>query len=344
MRAAIGENARFCGWISGTNLMYNPEDKTSMTTHRSRPIIVVGSSNTDMVIKTRRLPGPGETVLGGRFTMAPGGKGANQAVAAARAGGRVHLVARVGSDLFGESALQGFRRDGLHIDHVQTDDQAHSGIALIIVNEDGENSIAVASGANARLSPDDIRAARETIGRAGILLVQLEIPMETVEEAVKIAAEAGVKVIMNPAPARPLDPPVLQRIDYMTPNENEIENITGIKVENEKDAATAARILLHHGVKTVLITLGQRGVYVAGQGFRKLIPGFKVEAVDSTAAGDVFCGALAVAIAEEKSLLDAVRFANAAAAISVMRLGAQPSAPGREEIEAFLVAHRDGKS
>jgi len=312
--------------------------------HRGLPIVVVGSSNTDMVIKTARLPGPGETVVGGRFTQAPGGKGANQAVAAARAGGRVHFIARVGNDLFGEIALQRFRRDGIHVDHVTVDDKAHSGVAMILVNEDGENSIAVASGANAHLSPDDIRAARETIGRAGILLVQLEIPMETVEEAVRLAADAGVKIILNPAPARPLDPPVLQRIDYLTPNENEVENITGIKVTTEKDAALAARILLHHGVKTVLITLGKRGTYVAGQGFRKLVPAFEVEAVDSTAAGDVFCGTLAVAIAQAKPLLDAVRFANAAAAISVTRLGAQPSAPSLAEIETFLRVRRAERS
>ncbi|MCJ7589432.1 MAG: ribokinase [Candidatus Aminicenantes bacterium] len=315
-----------------------------MTTRHGRPIVVVGSSNTDMIIKTTRLPGPGETVLGGRFLMAPGGKGANQAVAAARAGGRVHFIARVGGDLFGDSALQGFRRDDIHVNHVLIDDGAHSGIALIIVNEDGENSIAVASGANARLSPDDVRRARDTIGRAGILLVQLEIPMETVEEAVRIAAEFGAKVIMNPAPARALNPGLLQRIDYLTPNENEIENITGIRVEIEKDAAAAARLLLQHGVKTVLITLGHRGVYVAGEGIRKLVPGFQVEAVDSTAAGDVFCGALAVGVAENKPLLDAVRFANAAAAISVTRMGAQPSAPNREEIEAFLGARANGQS
>jgi len=312
-----------------------------MTTHHGRPIVVVGSSNTDMIIKTTRLPGPGETVLGGRFLMAPGGKGANQAVAAARAGGRVHFIARVGGDLFGDSALQGFRRDDIHVNHVLIDDGAHSGIALIIVNEEGENSIAVASGANARLSPDDVRRARDTIGRAGILLVQLEIPMETVEEAVRIAAEFGAKVMMNPAPARALNPGLLQRIDYLTPNENEIENITGIRVETEKDAAAAARLLLQHGVKTVLITLGHRGAYVAGEGIQQLVPGFQVEAVDSTAAGDVFCGALAAAVAENKPLLDAVRFANAAAAISVTRMGAQPSAPNREEIEAFLRVRGD---
>ena len=312
-----------------------------MTTCHGRPIVVVGSSNTDMIIKTTRLPGPGETVLGGRFLMAPGGKGANQAVAAARAGGRVHFIARVGGDLFGDSALQGFRRDDIHVNHVLIDDGAHSGIALIIVNEEGENSIAVASGANARLSPDDVRRARDTIGRAGILLVQLEIPMETVEEAVRIAAEFGAKVMMNPAPARALNPGLLQRIDYLTPNENEIENITGIRVETEKDAAAAARLLLQHGVKTVLITLGHRGAYVAGEGIQQLVPGFQVEAVDSTAAGDIFCGALAAAVAENKPLLDAVRFANAAAAISVTRMGAQPSAPNREEIEAFLRVRGD---
>lgn len=313
-------------------------------TPTGRPIVVVGSFNIDMVIKTTRLPGPGETVVGGRFQHAPGGKGANQAVAAAKVGGSVHLVARVGKDPLGEIALEGFLRAGLRTDYVTVDEQSHTGVALIMVNEDGENQIAVASGANARLSPEDIQAARNAIVGAGILLVQLEIPMPTVEAAIRLASDAGVKVLLNPAPARALDPPVLRRIDFMTPNENEVENITGIRVETEKDAAEAARILLHHGVKTVLITLGARGVYVAGDGIGKLIPAFAIEPVDSTAAGDVFCGTLAVAIAEDKPLLDAVRFANAAAAISVTRLGAQPSAPSRKEVEAFLNDRTPGVS
>jgi len=192
-----------------------------MTTHHGRPIVVVGSSNTDMIIKTTRLPGPGETVLGGRFLMAPGGKGANQAVATARAGGRVHFIARVGSDLFGDSALQGFRRDEIHVNHVLIDDGAHSGIALIIVNEDGENSIAVASGANARLSPDDIRRARDTIGRAGILLVQLEIPMETVEEAVRFA-NAAAAISVTRMGAQP-----------SAPNREEIEAFLGARANGQ---------------------------------------------------------------------------------------------------------------
>jgi ribokinase len=190
-----------------------------MTTRHGRPIVVVGSFNTDMIIKTTRLPGPGETVLGGRFHMAPGGKGANQA--AARAGGRVHFIARVGGDLFGDSALQGFRRDEIHVNHVLVDEGAHSGIALIIVNEDGENSIAVASGANARLSPDDIRRARDTIGRAGILLVQLEIPMETVEEAVRFA-NAAAAISVTRMGAQP-----------SAPNREEIEAFLGARANGQ---------------------------------------------------------------------------------------------------------------
>jgi len=298
-------------------------------------IVVVGSSNTDMIIKMRRIPKPGETIIGGEFAMAAGGKGANQAVAAARSGGQVTFIARVGNDLFGEQAIKGFADDGINVDNVIKDENAPSGVALIFVGGDGENSIGVASGANAKLSAEDIEKAREVISSAGVFLIQLETPMETVKAAVQLAAH-GARVILNPAPAQPLDDEVLRHVSILTPNESEAELLTGVPIENEEAAAKAATALRDRGVETVLITLGAQGVFVASDDFCGIAPGFSVTPVDTTAAGDVFNGALAVALAEQKPLREAVRFANAAAALSVTKLGAQPSAPYRLEIEAFL--------
>ncbi|MCE5251998.1 ribokinase [bacterium] len=303
----------------------------------TKSIVVIGSSNTDMIIKVARIPKPGETVIGGVFSTAPGGKGANQAVSAARAGGKVVFIARVGEDMFGEQALNGFINDGIDVSHIAKDPSAPSGVALIFVDEKGENSIAVASGANARVSPSDMDAAREALVSAGNVLMQLEIPLETVEIAAKTACVNGVRVILNPAPAQPLGDDLLKNVSILTPNETEAELLTGIRVENERDAAKAADKLLDKGVGTVLITLGARGVFAAAPDFRGIIPAFRVQqAVDTTAAGDVFNGVLAVSLAEGKCLVDAVRFSNAAAALSVTRLGAQTSAPYRSEIEEFL--------
>ncbi len=303
----------------------------------SKKIVVIGSSNTDMIIKTARIPRPGETILGGDFSIAPGGKGANQAVSAARAGGAVTFIARVGEDMFGEQAVNGFIRDNMNVGHIIRYKQAPSGVALICVDEKGENSIAVASGANAQVSPADIHAAEDVIVSAGIVLMQLEIPIETVEVAAGIAAANGVVVILNPAPAQPLGSGLLKNISILTPNETEAELLTGIKVEDEQGASDAANDLIAQGVKTVLITLGARGVYAAAPDFRGIIPAFSVaDIVDTTAAGDVFNGVLAVSLAENKPLREAVRYANAAAALSVTKLGAQTSAPYRTEIETFM--------
>jgi len=305
----------------------------------SAKITVVGSSNTDMIIQTSRIPRPGETVLGGAFSMAAGGKGANQAVGAARAGGEVTFVARVGDDMFGAQAIEGFTRDGIHVEHVIRDAQASSGVALIFVADDGENSIAVASGANARLSPADVEAARRSVTSAAALVCQLETPLETIIAAVGMASAAGVPVILDPAPAQPLGEDLLRQVSVLTPNETEAELLTGIKVADDDGASKAAHALLAQGVQTVLITLGPRGAFVAGGQVNERVPSIQVDPVDSTAAGDVFNGALAVALAEGKPLLDAVRFANVAAALSVTRLGAQPSAPSRIDIEACLNRH-----
>ncbi len=303
----------------------------------SKSIVVIGSSNTDMTIKMACIPKPGETILGGEFSTAAGGKGANQAVSAARAGGQVAFIARVGEDMFGEQSIKGFIQDGIDIEYIIRDRSAPSGVALIFVDEKGENSIAVASGANANLSPADIEAAKDVIAAAGILLMQLEIPVETVKRAAEIARTNEVEVILNPAPAQPLEDEILKNISIITPNEPEAELLTGIKVEDEGGAADAANEILAKGVKKVLITMGSRGVYVAAPDFKGIIPGFRVSAVDTTAAGDVFNGVLAVSLSENKSLYEAVRFSNAAAALSVTKLGAQTSAPHRSEIKSFLL-------
>jgi len=302
-------------------------------------ILVVGSSNTDMIIRLDRIPRPGETVLGGAFSTAAGGKGANQAVGAARAGGRVTFVARVGRDMFGEQAVAGFEKDGINVRHIVCDAAEPSGVALIFVAKDGENSIAVASGANGALAPADVRKAKGAFAAAAVLVMQLETPLATVQAAAELAAQAGVPVILNPAPAQPLPATLLKRVSILTPNETEAELLTGIKVDDEASAAKAAAKLRQLGVDTVIITLGARGAFIAYADGSQLVTGFKVKAVDTTAAGDIFNGALAVALAEGRPLVDAVRFANAAAALSVTKLGAQPSAPLRRDIEKFLRAH-----
>jgi ribokinase len=307
-----------------------------MTRGKNMDIVVVGSSNTDMIIKVPRIPKPGETILGGKFTTAAGGKGANQAVAAARAGGKVTFIARVGDDLFGNQAIEGFKQDNINVENIKKDVNEPSGVALIYVDDQGENSIGVASGANAVLSIKDVDEAVEKITSADILLMQLETPLETVTTAAAIAKQAGVKVILNPAPARELDDSLLNTISAITPNESEVELLTGITVNDLSGTEKAAIKLLDRGLEIVIITLGSKGAYLKTKDQSEFVPGFSVDAVDATAAGGVFNGALAVAMAENKPIRDAVLFANAAAALSVTKLGAQPSAPMKEEIAKFL--------
>jgi ribokinase len=300
-------------------------------------ILVVGSSNTDMIIQLDKIPVPGETVIGGEFFIAAGGKGANQAVAAARAGGNVTLISCVGKDMFGDQAIDGFIADGLNVKYIKKVENVASGVALIFVDKSGENSIAVASGANAQLVPDDLDALKLVFSKAQILIMQLETPIDTVTRAAQMACVAGVKVILNPAPAQHLDDDLLKLISILTPNETEAEILTNIKVDDESSAQKAAGALLDKGIEAVLITLGARGAFYASGDRSKLIPGFQVNAVDTTAAGDTFNGALAVALGEKKPFDEAIRFANAAAALSVTKLGAQPSAHLREEIDAFMI-------
>lgn len=305
----------------------------------SNKIIVVGSSNTDMILKMERIPKPGETIIGGYFSMAAGGKGANQAVAAARAGAEVILIAKLGNDMFGDQAISGFQRDGIDVQHIIRDDRAPSGVALIFVDENGENCIGVASGSNANLSPEDILENKDLIAGSKMLIMQLETPVDTVKIAARIASSNRVPVILNPAPAQALDDEFLKNITILTPNETESEILTGIPAEDPKSIDKIAATLRSKGVKNVLITLGAKGVFVDSSEFKGIVPGFEVEAVDTTAAGDVFNGALAVALSENKSIVDAASFACAAAALACCTLGAQTSAPHRESIEQFLRDH-----
>lgn len=296
-------------------------------------ITVIGSSNTDMVVVTATLPKPGETLLGGKFLMNPGGKGANQAVAAARLGGDICFVAKTGNDVFGQQAKKLFENEGIDPGAIFTDDENPSGVALINVDAQGENCIAVAPGANDRLSVKDIDEAKRKITDADIILLQLEIPIETVEYAVKMAHQSGKKVILNPAPARKLPESLYGQLYLITPNETEAEVLTGINVTDESSAQIASEMFISRGTQNVIITMGSKGSYIYSGGKGRIVPAPRVKAVDTTAAGDVFNGALCVGLAEGRQLDEAVEFANKAAAISVTRMGAQASAPYRREIQ-----------
>lgn len=302
--------------------------------HNMKNIVVIGSSNTDMVVKTSHLPAGGETVLGGDFFMNAGGKGANQAVAAARYGNRVVFVAKTGDDLFGRQVRQAMAEDGIVTDYVFVDADHPSGVALITIDKDAENCIVVAGGANMYLSPEDIDRAAEEILRADVVLMQLESPIESVAYAARMAAEAGVPVILNPAPApeQPLSEELLKSLYLITPNRSEASRISGIEVKDMESAQRAAKAIREMGPKNVIITLGSEGSLVYDGVMSMRVEALKVEAVDTTAAGDTYNGVLASVIAEGKSLIEAVREANIAGAISVTRMGAQPAAPTRKEI------------
>ena len=300
-------------------------------------IVVIGSSNTDMVVKTSHLPVGGETVLGGDFFMNPGGKGANQAVAAARYGNRVVFVAKTGDDMFGATVREGLLKDGIITDYVFVDPQHPSGVALITIDQSAENCIVVASGANMHLDKADIDKAADEIRSADIVLMQLESPISTVEYAAQMAAEAGVKVVLNPAPApsEPLSEELLKNLFLITPNRSEASRITGIEVTDMESAHRAIHAIYAMGPKNVIITLGSEGSLIYDGSMVMRVDACKVEAVDTTAAGDTYNGVLVSVLAEGRSLIEAVREANVAAAISVTRMGAQPAAPTRAEIDAF---------
>ncbi|HQB27448.1 MAG TPA: ribokinase [Paludibacter sp.] len=299
----------------------------------TKKIVVIGSCNTDMVVKTNRLPIPGETVLGGAFMINPGGKGANQAVAIARLGGNVTFISKTGNDLFGKQSIERYKEERINTDFIFSDKDLPSGVALITVDTHGENCIVVASGANGSLSPKDIEKARNVIENADILLMQLEVPMDTVEYAAKLAHEKGIKVVLNPAPAAFLSNELLKCLYAIIPNKTEAEMLSGIKVSDLETAKQAADIIAAKGVDKVVITLGSKGALIKDGDVYSFIPADKVEAVDTTAAGDTFCGAFCVGISEGLSIEDAVRMATKAAGITVTREGAQAAIPYRKEIQ-----------
>lgn len=299
-------------------------------------LVVLGSINADHILNLASFPTPGETVTGNHYQVAFGGKGANQAVAAGRSGADIAFIACTGDDDIGERVRRQLASDNIDVAPVRAVTGESTGVALIFVNAEGENVIGIHAGANAALSVARVEAEKERIAGAQALLMQLESPLESVLAAAKIAHQNHTTVVLNPAPARELSDELLALVDIITPNETEAEKLTGIRVENDDDAANAARALHEKGIGTVMITLGSRGVWLSQEGEGRRVPGFKVQAIDTIAAGDTFNGAVVTALLEGTALDEAIRFAHAAAAIAVTRKGAQPSVPWREEIDEFL--------
>ncbi len=300
-------------------------------------ITVVGSLNMDLIVRAPHIPAPGETVTGRTFSTAAGGKGANQAVAAARLGAQVTMVGCVGDDAHGRALISGLQADGIRTDFVRVDGKAATGVALITVADSGENSIVVSPGANHTLSPADVSAAEAAIGGADMVLLQLEIPLETVTAAVQMAKKHRVPVLLNPAPAHPLPDEVLASVTYFIPNETETALYCGFPVSDDRGAEKAAGQLSERfGMEMVVLTLGSRGALLHTGGQNIYVPPFSVSAVDTTAAGDAFVGGFAVAITEGRAPVDAAQFASAVAALSVTKAGAQPSLPRRDAVQNFL--------
>ena len=307
-------------------------------------VVVVGSYNTDMTIKTKKLPGPGETVIGGYFSTGGGGKGANQAIAAARIGAEVSFVARVGNDVLGSEGIKRLNEEHINTKYIYRDNELPTGVAFIVVDDKGENSIVVASGANANLSPTDIESASDEISSADILLIQLESPIESVYASIKSAHDNGVTVILNPAPAQELDNHILKYVDIITPNIVEAEMLTGIKVTDVNSLQSIVNRFFDYGINDVIITLGSKGYFAGAHDAMKIIPALSVAPIDTTGAGDVFSGSLAAFLSEGMTIEKAARMANAAASVSVTRLGAQDGAPKRVEIENFVASYNAAKT
>lgn len=305
----------------------------------SHHLLVVGSLNLDLTAYTTRLPNMGETILGSDFRTFPGGKGANQAVAAARLGAQVSMVGKVGADDFGKSLIENLEKNGVDAACVFRDEQHPTGTALITVDENGRNTIVVISGSNYALQPQDIRRCEERIAAADVLLLQLETPLETVFEAAKLAHQHGVRVLLTPAPARVLPQELFSLVDVLLPNETEASVLTGLPVTNDSEIAAAAQALRGMGAGSVLITCGKRGAYFMDANTQMFIDAFPVQSVDSTAAGDAFTGGFGTALAEGLPLAEALRWGSAAGALSVTRRGAQSALPTRAELEQFLAEH-----
>ncbi|OZQ70875.1 ribokinase [Paenibacillus odorifer] len=299
-------------------------------------IVVIGSLNMDMVVRTKRSPDAGETLIGQAFALSPGGKGANQAVAAARLGAEVSMIGRVGKDTFGSEMLEIIRNEGIHIEHISVSEHQATGVASIVIEEDGENRIIVVPGANIELTVEDIQALEAVISQAKIIVLQLEMDLAMSEQAIAIAHRKRIPVILNPAPARVLKDEMLAQVSYLTPNETEAGILSGMTVDSAETAEQAARILLQKGVQNVIVTLGSKGALIVNAEGAKAVPGFPVKAVDTVAAGDSFNGALAQQLVLGKTLEEAVSFANAVGALAVGKEGAIPSLPQLSEVEQFL--------
>ncbi len=299
-------------------------------------VVVVGSANMDMVVSCDRFPNDGETVLGSDFGLYPGGKGANQASACARLGGEVRFVARMGQDVFRDRLEESLLEKGIDLSHVVIDEEQPTGVALITVDSSGENQIIVASGSNMRLAPEDVRANAEAFDGASVVVLQLEIPLETVIEAARQGKASGAQVILNPAPARDLPEELLAEIDVLTPNESEAALLSGLSVTDVDSAEAAGRALLERGVRQVIITMGSQGALLVGPSSSRHFPAHQVRAVDATAAGDAFTGALAYGLARGDAIEEAIVLAGSVAAFSVTKKGAQTSMPAIEEVRSFL--------
>jgi ribokinase len=299
-------------------------------------IAVVGSSNMDLVVKSKRIPATGETILGGDFIMVPGGKGANQAVAAAKLGVRVFFIAKLGDGIFGSQSLNNFKKESVNTKYVLQTEEAPFGVALIMVDDEGNNIIVVAPGANHKLMPEDVKEAESDIASSGALVAQLEVPIETIEFAAELANKSKVPFILAPAPAQKLSPKLLNMVDVLTPNETEARILTEIEVTDQTNAEAAARKLLECGVKNVILTMGASSYLLADKEGTEFVAAKKVTAAESTAAGDAFTGSLAVGLAQGQTLSEAALFANDVAAVSVTKMGAQPSMPTLQEVESFI--------
>ncbi len=307
---------------------------------RNPKVVVVGSFMMDLVIKAERRPQKGETLVGQEFGMFIGGKGSNQAIAAARLGADVTMIGRLGTDLFGDTFMSSLAQEKIDTRFIVRDAEVGTGVGTPVIDAEGDNSIIIVPRANMRLSVADVERAESTIAAADVLLLQLEVPIEASQRAAEIARTGGAKVILNPAPARELPDSFLAQVDIMTPNEVETEFLSGIKVSDTTGAERAARILLGKGVSAVILTLGDRGALLLTPDVTKLIPAYKVNVVDTTAAGDAFCGALAMGLARGEKIEDAVAFANAAGALAVTVLGAAPSMPTAKQMDEFLASVR----
>ncbi len=303
-----------------------------------KKITVIGSLNMDLVVQVKKMPKVGQTVMGSNFKEIPGGKGANQAVAMGRLGAKVNMIGKVGTDGFGQSLLSALEKDKINIAYIGQEDNTSTGVALINVNEEGNNSIVVAPGANYKLNKEDIDASLDAIKGSKIVVLQLEIPLETVKYALEKSKELGKYTILNPAPAVKLEDEIIKNIDLLTPNETELEILSGVEIKKEEDLFTAAKALMKKGIKELIVTLGEKGALYINREKMKSYKAYNVKAVDTTAAGDSFTGAIATALMNDKNIDEAIDFASKVGALSVTKEGAQSSLPYLEEVMKFKEA------